>query len=118
MTRVWGRVHNANGTRTWNAYETSDSGSDDMPNFIWLQNVLLLQLNESPFYSDWGVPVHKTLATQIFPDYYMSLTQQRFAQYFASCIITRVATDQPEYQVSIVTKTGIKVDQTLSQAQT
>ena len=117
MTRVWGRVHNPDGTRTWEAYETSD-GSDDMPNFIWLQNVLLLWLNESPFYADWGVPVHRTLATQFFPDYYLALTQQRFSQYFSSCIITRLTQDAPEYQVSIVTKTGIPVNQTLSQAQT
>lgn len=118
MTRVWGRVHNSDGTRTWEAYETATDGSDDMPNFIWMQNVLLLWLNESPFYSNWGVPVQKTLATQVFPDYYMALTQQRFSQYFASCIITRLTQTAPSYRVSIVTKTGIKVDQTLSQAQT
>ena len=118
MTRVWGRVHNNDGTRTWQAYETSDSGSDDLPNFIWLQNALLLNTNESPFYANWGVPVQQTMITQIFPDYYMNLMQQRFSQYFASCVISRVTSKDATYQVNIVTNSGITVNQTLSQAQT
>lgn len=121
MTRVWGRVHSDPGSstdaRTWQAYETDSSGSDDLPNFIWLQNALLLRLNESPFYADWGIPVQQTLLTQVFPDYYTALTQRRFSQYFASCIISRTSSTSPEYGVSIVTQTGISVNQKLSQAQ-
>ena len=122
MTRVWGRVHSKPGattdTRTWQAFETDDTGSDDLPNFIWLQNALLLRIDESPFYSDWGIPVQQTLISQVFPDYYTSIMQRRFSQYFASCIISRQSTTTPSYGVSIVTLTGISVNQMLSQAET
>ena len=118
MTRVWGRRTGADGTRTWEAFETDDSGYDDAPNFIWLQNVLLLNLNESPFYSDWGIQVQQTLATSVFPDYYTSLTQQRFSQYFTSCVITRVSSSSISYSVNITTSTGLQVSQKLSQAET
>lgn len=121
MTRVWGRVHSNPGastdTRTWKAFETTN-GSDDQPNVIWLQNALLLRTNESPFYADWGIPVQQTLITQVLPDYYTALTQRRFSQYFASCIISRQSSMAPNYAVSVVTKTGFTFNQTLSQAET
>ena len=118
MTRVWGRKTQSDGTRQWQAFETDANGYDDAPNFIWLQNVLLLNLNESPFYADWGIPVQPTLATSVFPDYYTSLTQQRFSAYFPSCVITRVSSDQIAYSVNITTRTGYQVSQKLSQAET
>lgn len=117
MTRVWGRETASDGTRSWVAFETDSSGSDDCPNFIWLQQALLLNLNESPFYADWGIPVQQTLATSVYPDYYTAKTQQRFSQYFPSCSIARVSSSDVAYSVNITTKTGIKVSQTLSQAE-
>lgn len=118
MTRVWGRIWNGTKTsRTWTAFETDDSGSDDLPNFIWLQNALLLRLNESPFYATWGIPVVPTLASQVNPDYYTALMQQRFSNYFSSCVISRVSSTQISYNVSIVTRSGITVNQTYSQAE-
>lgn len=118
MTRVWGRETQSDGTRTWVAFETDDNGYDDMPNFIWLQNALLLNTNESPFYADWGIPVQRTLATSVYPDYYTAQTQQRFSQYFPSCSISRISsTTDVAYSVNITTKTGVQVSQKLSQAE-
>lgn len=117
MTRVWGRVA-SNGTRKWQAFETDSNGYDDAPNIIWLQNALLLNLNESPFYADWGIPIQQTLATSVFPDYYTSKTQQRFSAYFPSVVITRVSASDLSYSVNITTKTGYKVSQRISQAET
>ena len=118
MTRVWGRRTADDGTRSWEAFETDAEGYNDAPYFIWLQNVLLLNLNESPFYSDWGIPVQQTLATSVFPDYYTSQTQQRFSQYFPSCVIARVSSSAVSYSVNITTSRGIQVSQKLSQAET
>lgn len=118
MTRVWGRVTQSDGSRTWQAFETDENGSDDMPNFIWLQNALLLNTNESPFYADWGIPVQRTLATAIYPDYYTAKTQQRFSQYFPSCSISRIQGADVSYSVNITTKSGVQVSQKLSQAET
>lgn len=117
MTRVWGRV-TTNGTRKWQAFETDSNGYDDAPNIIWLQNVLLLNLNESPFYADWGIPLQQTLATSIFPDYYTSQTQQRFSAYFPSVVITRISSSDVSYSVNVTTQTGYKVSQNISQAET
>lgn len=118
MSRVWARIHNDDGTRTWQAIETTSAGSNDNLNFIWLQNVLLLNINESPFYSDWGVPVHQTMVSQILPDYYMSLIQRRFSEYFASVIINRISATTPTYSISVTSATGFTATQKYSQAQT
>lgn len=118
MTRVWGRIHNSDGSRTWQAFETDDNGYDDAPNLIWLQNVLLLNLNESPFYADWGIPIQQTLATSVFPDYYTAKIQQRFTAYFASVVVTRIYSSDISYSVNVTTRTGYQVSQKISQAET
>lgn len=118
MTRVWGRETGAGGVRVWEAFETDSAGVDDYPNFIWLQQALLLNLNESPFYADWGIPVQQTLATSIYPDYYTAKTQKRFSSYFPSCSISRIPSSDVSYSVNITTKSGVKVSQSLSQAET
>ncbi len=115
MTRVWGLKAGA-----WTAFETDSSGSDDLPNLIWLQNALLLNTNESPFYADWGIPVRRTLITGIFPGYYVALTQNRFSKYFASCVITQATSTvvtNISYSVNVTTKSGFTFNQTYSQAQ-
>ncbi|MHB8817314.1 MAG: hypothetical protein ACYDAE_29180, partial [Steroidobacteraceae bacterium] len=78
-----------------------------------LCQVLKLSLNESPFYADWGIPAHDSVVQQVFPDYYVSLIQQRFAPSFASLIISRNGVDpdgNPLYQVNVTTHQGVKLN--------
>ncbi|WP_077395442.1 hypothetical protein [Bombella intestini] len=101
--RVWTRVHQPDGRRVWKAV-TGDQG-----NIAWLQNALLLQLGESPFWADWGIPVQQTLVSRVWPDYYLNLTQRRFRDIFPSLQITRKDGGNgadPVYDISVILNNG------------
>jgi hypothetical protein len=70
-----------------------------------------LSPNESPFFSTYGIPAQQSIIQQVFPDYYVSLTQQTFSAYFASLLITRLSgSNPPTYQVSVTTNQGVKIN--------
>ena len=72
-----------------------------------LAQVLKLNLNESPFYANYGIPAKQSVLQQIFPDYYVYMTQQQFSSYFASLVITRnPALTTPTYTVNVLTNYG------------
>lgn len=67
----------------------------------------MLNLGESVFFGNYGIPEQQSVVTQVFPDYYMSLIQQQFAQYFASLTIERVqGSFPPAYNVRAVCHNG------------
>jgi hypothetical protein len=115
VQRVWGRVADLQGNLTWQQVTTDANGFNDLVNIVWLQQALKLNLGESPFYADWGIPAHVSAVTQVAPDYYANLTQQRFAGLFASLTISRTqgvrapspsVAPPPTYQVNIITHQG------------
>lgn len=115
--RVWGRVYNTLDPTVWEwiAVETDLNGFNDLPMVTALVQVLKLSLGESPFYGNYGIPGVQSVLTQIFPDYYVALTQQRYAENFASLIITRRPDDRtsikqapvPTYDIKLVTHSGV-----------
>lgn len=104
--RVYGRENGV-----WVTIQTDANGYNDYVYVTALIQCLKLNLNESPFWANWGIPAQQTIVTQIFPDFYVALIQQRYAQYFASLIITKVATDTtPTYNVKITTNQGAQIE--------
>lgn len=80
---------------------------------VWvttLCQVLLLNLGESPFYADYGIPAHPAVIQQVFPDYYVTFTQMKFAQYFASLIVSKVNVPDPTYNINVTTHNGVKLN--------
>ena len=71
---------------TWVEVDTDSAGFNDLVYLTTLAQVLKLNLNESPFFSNFGIPAQQSLITQVYPDYYVSFIQQQFAQYFTSLI--------------------------------
>ena len=86
------------------------TGLNDMVYVTTLCQTLLLNLNESPFWGNYGIPAHPSVVTQIYPDYYVTYTQQQFSAYFASLIISKVSAPTPTYDVKIVTHQGQKLN--------
>lgn len=112
--RTWGRPHNRDGTYgPWTLVTTDSNGQNDLVYFTTLCQVLLLNLNESPFYSNYGIPAHQSVVTQVFPDYYVAFTQQQFAPYFASLIVSKFPTSDPQYKVNVTTHAGVKLNATI-----
>ena len=67
--------------------QTDARGFDDMVWLTTLAQICKLNLGESPFFADWGIPARESVVTQIYPDYYVQLIQQRVAPHFMSLMV-------------------------------
>ena len=86
---------------------TDANGYSENVYLTTLAQVFKLNLGESPFYSNYGIPQYQTIQTQVMPDYYAMMTQTQFAPYFASLTISRVqSSSAPVYNVNAVTFSG------------
>lgn len=112
--RVWGRVTNPDGSKSWVAVTTDANGNSDAAYFTALAQVLKLNVGESPLYANSGIPQYQTIMTQTFPDFYVMRIQQQYAKYFASLTIMRVpGTTAPSYNVRAVTHNGAIFNQNI-----
>ena len=109
--RTYGRTTDPiTGAKTWVMVTTDENGFNDMVYVTTLAQTLLLNLGESPFFGNYGIPARPSVITQIFPDYYVAYTQQKFATYFANLVITKEASANPVYDVSVTTHQGVKIN--------
>jgi hypothetical protein len=105
--RVWGRTYNEDGTYQWVAITTDANGFSDNCYLTAISQVIKLNLGESPFYANSGIPQQQTILTQVFPDWYVSQIQQQYAQYFASLAIVRApGSFPPQYNIAAVCHSG------------
>jgi hypothetical protein len=100
-------------TKKWVEVTTDENGYDDMVWLTTLIQVIKLNLGESPFYSNYGIPAHSSIVSQLAPDYYMNYIQQAFASYFMFLSITSVPNTldddgipSPGYAVTAITQYG------------
>lgn len=111
--RTYGRIKNADGTLTWYKVETSVTGDNSLVWLVTFCQVLKLFLNESPFWSNYGIPAKQDVLQQIFPSFYVTRTQQQFSQYFTSIIVYQQNSPDPEYVINITTLSGEKIELTM-----
>lgn len=116
--RTYGRTRDViTGAKTWWMITTDANGFNDSVYLTTLAQVCKLNLGESPFFANYGIPAHPAIVTQVYPDFYMVRTQQQFAGYFASLIIIPAPIAQgaadsddgrpvPTYNISVLTNYG------------
>ena len=114
IIRTFGRITNPDGSRIWVVVQTDSLGNDDLVWVTTLLQVIQLNLNESPFFAQYGLPAQQSVMQQVFPDYYMALTQQVVAPYFASLIISKVSSATPTYNVFVTLHSGVQVKASVS----
>ena len=106
--RTWGRVNGV-----WTEVTTDANGYNDAVYVTTLAQVLKLGLGESPFFANYGIPAEQSVISQIQPDYYVMRTQQQFAQFFGTLIISKQAQlpnrPDPTYSLQVTTKQGAVV---------
>lgn len=123
--RTYGRTQDVlTGKKTWWVVTTDMNGFNDSVYITALAQVIKLNLNESPFFADWGIPAHESVITQVYPDLFLVRIQQRFAPYFASVLlsiapITQGSADSfaagqdgapaPNYIIDVLTNYGARV---------
>ncbi len=94
--------------KAWIEVATDAQGFDD---YVWITTLiqcLKLNLGESPFYANYGIPAKPSVVQQVHPDYYVARTQQQFAPRFASLIVSKLPLLTPTYKISVTTNQGIK----------
>lgn len=107
--RTYGRLppDPVTGKKKWVVITTSPTGDNSAVWLTTLCQVFPLNLNESPFFADYGLPARDAVAQQVAPDFYVTKTQQQFAGFFANLTITKVpGTVDPIYLVNAITKQG------------
>jgi hypothetical protein len=102
--------------KKWIVVTTDANGYNDMVWLTTLIQTIKLNLGESPFYANYGIPAHPSVVSQIAPDFYMSQIQQQYAQYFMVLVIAKQpnAVDErgilsPSYIVTVITNYGAKL---------
>jgi hypothetical protein len=111
--RTYGRSQDAYGNKTWVVVQTDANGFNDAVYVTTLIQCLLLNLGESPFYANYGIPAQQSLITQVMPDYYVLQTQSQFSAFFASLQVAKLNNPNPTYQINIITNSGAKVDESV-----
>lgn len=124
--RTWGRITNQNtnsgaigsfvigasgigggfGDTQWVEVTTDENGFNDAVWLTTLAQVLKLGLNESPFFGNYGIPAQQSVVTQIPPDYYVTLTQQLFSQYFLALTLAKIPSLEPQYAINATANPG------------
>lgn len=112
--RTFGRIlsdpMDPNSAKIWREVDTQADGNNDAVMITTLIQNLKLILGESPFYADRGIPAQQSVLQQVFPDFYVWVTQANFAKFFASLIVAKVPSFQPEYTINLVTNSGARLD--------
>jgi hypothetical protein len=104
--RTWGRLGQVDGIGgTWVEVSTDANGFNTNVYLTTLVQTLKLNLGESPFFGNYGIPAQQSVMTQIFPDFFVNMTQQQFAQFFASLSIAKVTSPpnqpNPTYDINV-----------------
>ena len=109
--RTYGRQTDpSTGALRWIEVETSPEAGDD---YVWLTTLaqtLKLNLGESPFYANYGIPAKPAVIQQVFPDFYVARTQQQYAPRFASLIVSKVPDTKPNYRINVTLNNGVPIE--------
>lgn len=103
----------------WVEVATSATGFNDMVYLTTLIQNFKLNLGESPFYANNGLPAKISIVQQVAPDFYVIRTQQQFVPYFANLTVARAPAptgyprDTPTYQIAVTTNDGVKLSATV-----
>jgi len=104
--RTYGRVADSDGNKRWVEVQTDTNGYNDYVYITSLIQCCKLNINESPFWANWGIPAQQSVIQQIFPDFYVVQMQQRFSPFFASLTLQKVNSPDPTYNIQLVTNQG------------
>lgn len=116
--RTYGRTRDVlTGKKKWWVVTTDVNGFNDSVYLTDLAQVCKLNLGESPFFANYGIPAHSSIVLQIHPDFYMVRTQQQFSGFFASLILTKDGQDAeddsgrpaPSYRINVITNYGAHI---------
>ncbi len=104
--RAYGR--DANGV--WQVIETDANGDSSYVYVTGLAQTVKLNLGESPFWSNYGIPAATAVLQQLAPDFFMARISGFYSHFFASLVLAKqpqpVNDPTPRYKLSVVRRNG------------
>ena len=110
--RTYGRGTNG----LWYEVDTDTNGSDDDCWLTTVAQVAASQLNESPFYPNYGLPGRESITSRTHPDYWIGKIREQFAQYFTNIAIVKtvdITNNTPTYNIDVLKLSGSAVSITI-----
>lgn len=108
--RAYGRVTDIHGNKTWVVVQTDSGGDSSYVYVTALAQCLQLNLNESPFWANYGIPAKAAVVQQMQPDFFVAKITNYFSQFFASLIVAKQpqkpGNPEPVYRMSAILKNG------------
>ena len=117
--RVYGRTYDEYGHATWAVVQTDANGFNDYVYLTALIQEIKLNLGESPFHGNRGIPALPSVVQQVAPDYYTMRFQQYYAGQFMSLIISKttgsdsLGNPAPAYRINVTTHYGVSEELTV-----
>ena len=124
MARIWGRIPTTTAggdaevlppyaPSTWVAVKPDADGDTSYLHLTALIQCFRLNLGESPFYGNFGIPARASVQQQIAPDYSVAFIQSAYSGYFTSLLVVKQPdapnAPSPTYAVSVIFKNGSKM---------
>ena len=113
MKRVYGRIPLdplvPKGPKQWIVITTDSNGFSDAVHLTALAQTLLLNLNESPFWGNFGIAAKQAVLQQIPPDIFVTAIQRYYQQFFAAITVAKTNDLTPTYDINVITQLGSKL---------
>lgn len=108
--RAYSRVTDQWGNKSWIVVQTDANGDNSYVHVVALEQCIKLNLNESPFWANFGIPAKSAVQQQLAPDYYMAKIAGYFSQFFPSLVLAKApynaADPTPVYNVAVMRNNG------------
>ena len=115
--RAYGRTTDLYGNKTWVVVQTDANGDSSYVYVTALIQCLLLNLAESPFWANFGIPAKSSILQQQAPDFFVQYIVSYYSQFFASLMVVKRPQQPndptPVYDISAVFKNGVTYQTTI-----
>lgn len=100
----------------WYEVNTDANGFDDDVWLTTMAQVVASQLNESPFFPNYGLPSIESVTSRTHPDYWVSKVKSQFSKYFTAISIVKtvdITTNTPTYNIDVLKLDGSAASATI-----
>jgi hypothetical protein len=102
--------------KKWVVVTTDARGYNDAVYITAMAQTCKLNLGESPFWANFGIPAKQSVISQIMPDLYVVLIQQFYQKFFSSLLLAKIPSADgvtPQYKLSATSKSGFQFNATI-----
>jgi len=100
----------------WYEVDTDANGFDDDCYLTTVAQVLTSQLQESPFFPQYGLPARESITSRTHPDYWVGKVREQFLRFFTNITIIKtvdITNNTPTYNIDVLKNDGSAASTTI-----